>query len=236
MSGVSRFEINNFIFFIIFSNKFVPDTVSHMNFFKRYLFKKALLEDDLANEERRKREIVIEKQPETVIIEPKVVESKLPSTSLNGKLTLHLSHNINALLMIFILDLELTNYEISEEEQSKLLEEYEKEIKERQMTTDGPEDLVQSIPTEASNLKTAQPSNNPKGQGKSSANVQSRGKNNKTIKSKQPEKSTQQQGTKKGIEKKGKSANEPMKLEKDHFKKENDSTTSDESWEKDFEM
>lgn len=43
----------------------MPDTVSHMNFFKRYLFKKALLEDELANEERRrKEESVIAKQPE----------------------------------------------------------------------------------------------------------------------------------------------------------------------------
>lgn len=43
----------------------MPDTVSHMNFFKRYLFKKALLEDELANEERRrKEEMVIAKQPE----------------------------------------------------------------------------------------------------------------------------------------------------------------------------
>lgn len=42
-----------------------------MNFFKRYLFKKALLEDDLANEERRRKEVVIEKQPEPiVVIEP----------------------------------------------------------------------------------------------------------------------------------------------------------------------
>lgn len=42
----------------------MPDTVSHMNFFKRYLFKKALLEDELANEERRRKEVVVEKQPE----------------------------------------------------------------------------------------------------------------------------------------------------------------------------
>lgn len=48
----------------------MPNTVSHMNFFKRYLFKKALLEDELANEERRKKEeMVIEKQPEPVVIE-----------------------------------------------------------------------------------------------------------------------------------------------------------------------
>jgi hypothetical protein len=46
-----------------------------MNFFKRYLFKKALLEDELANEERRKKEIVIEKQPEPVaVVEPQVDE------------------------------------------------------------------------------------------------------------------------------------------------------------------
>jgi hypothetical protein len=43
-----------------------------MNFFKRYLFKKALLEDDLANEERRRKEVVIEKQPEPIIVEPQV--------------------------------------------------------------------------------------------------------------------------------------------------------------------
>lgn len=50
----------------------VPDTVSHMNFFKRYLFKRALLEDELANIERRK-EVVIEKQPEpVVVVEPQV--------------------------------------------------------------------------------------------------------------------------------------------------------------------
>lgn len=101
------------------------------------------------------------------------------------------------------------------------------------MTGDVPEDLVPPISID-STIQKAHPSN--KGQGKSSTNVQSRGKNNKTVKSKQQEKSTQQQGAKKGNEKKGKSANEPMKVEKDHFKKENDSTTSDESWEKDFEM
>jgi hypothetical protein len=41
-----------------------------MNFFKRYLFKKALLEDELANVERsKKEEVVIEKQPEPIVIE-----------------------------------------------------------------------------------------------------------------------------------------------------------------------
>lgn len=69
--------------FITFSNNFVPDTVSHMNFFKRYLFKKALLEDDLANEERRRKDVVIEKQPEpVVVVEPQVeVIKKEPAPS-----------------------------------------------------------------------------------------------------------------------------------------------------------
>ena len=68
------------------SNKFVPDTVSHMNFFKRYLFKKALLEDELANEERRRKEVVIEKQPESVaVVESPVkipVKTKEPTPAL----------------------------------------------------------------------------------------------------------------------------------------------------------
>lgn len=58
----------------------MPDTVSHMNFFKRYLFKKALLEDELANEERRKKEDeIIKTQPEPAVIEPPV-EEEVPQT------------------------------------------------------------------------------------------------------------------------------------------------------------
>lgn len=63
-------------------NKFVPEVVSHMNFFKRYLFKKALLEDQLADEERRKKEDeVIEKQPEPIQTET----SELPQVSTTAK-------------------------------------------------------------------------------------------------------------------------------------------------------
>ena len=61
----------------------MPNTVSHMNFFKRYLFKKALLEDELANEERRKKEeMVIEKQPEPVVVieSPKPVVAQIKQT------------------------------------------------------------------------------------------------------------------------------------------------------------
>lgn len=55
-----------------------------MNFFKRYLFKKALLEDELASEERRKKDVVIEKQPEPFA----VIESPVTSTlALNPEIT-----------------------------------------------------------------------------------------------------------------------------------------------------
>lgn len=54
-------------------NEHVPDTVSHMNFWKRYLFKKALLEDELANAERRAPEkVVIEEEVKEVIAPPQV--------------------------------------------------------------------------------------------------------------------------------------------------------------------
>lgn len=67
----------------------MPDTVSHMNFFKRYLFKKALLEDELANEERRrKEESVIAKQPEpesvTVVESPIEIPPQIKKNEAKG--------------------------------------------------------------------------------------------------------------------------------------------------------
>lgn len=64
----------------------MPDTVSHMNFFKRYLFKKALLEDELANEERRRKEVVIAKQPEPVVVVESQVETKEPEAALKPEI------------------------------------------------------------------------------------------------------------------------------------------------------
>lgn len=52
----------------------MPEIVSHMEFFKRYLFKKALLEDKLADEKRKRREIVIEKQPAAVTVDEDLTE------------------------------------------------------------------------------------------------------------------------------------------------------------------
>lgn len=64
----------------------MPDTVTHMNFFKRYLFKKALLEDELANEERRRKEVVIEKQPEPVAVVESQKETKEPAPELQPEI------------------------------------------------------------------------------------------------------------------------------------------------------
>lgn len=227
----------NFIDFETFSsNKFVPETVSHMNFFKRYLFKKALLEDELANEERRRKEVVIEKQPETVaVVEPEEVKEEKP-TPASPKATMpvggeFLSTSSRHLVKLSELsDLEIANFELSEEEQARLLSDYEQEIKEREKTKT---EITEA--TTATATKSAMKSKNPT---KSSSNVQSsKGKNNKNVKHQQQQKSTQQQtSSSKGGEKTKKAVGE-LKVESNHFKKEVDSSsTSDESWEKEFDL
>ncbi|CAH1708025.1 unnamed protein product [Chironomus riparius] len=135
-------------------NKFVPNTVSHMNFFKRYLFKKALLEDELANEERRKKEeMVIEKQPEpAVVIEsPTPVVAQIKQTQPQPQQQTTRKNEIN--------DLDIANYEISEEEQARLLAEYEQEIKEREKNKSD-DDIV--VPDE--DLADIEPTPKPKAQ------------------------------------------------------------------------
>lgn len=105
------------------------------------------------------------------------------------------------------------------------MEDYENEIKEREKTKPD----VEPLPTKSA-IKTT------KNASKASSNVQSKGKNNKNVKfqqQQQQQKSTQQQTTKGNA--KGKIVEE-LKVEKDHFKKDSESSTSDESWEKEFDM
>lgn len=125
-------------------------------------------------------------------------------------------------------DLEIANFELSEEEQAKLLEDYEQEIKEREKTKT---DIVEEPAVPKAAIKATKASS------KSSSNVQSKGKNNKNVKAQQPpQKSTQQPTATKKTEPKGKKAAGELKMEKDHFKKESESSTSDESWEKEFDL
>lgn len=222
----------------------MPDTVSHMNFFKRYLFKKALLEDELANEERKKKDVVIEKQPEpaaVAVVQPEpvvaveeekevkqIVKAALPvlKSDLNGKFYWWSSRFSSHMNWHFV-DMEIANFELSEEEQARLLEDYEQEIKEREKSKTETAEKPASVKTAMKSTKT--PS-------KSSPNVQSKGKNNKNVKlqPQQQQKSTQQPATK--GDPKGKKSGAQLKIEQDHFKKESESSTSDESWEKEFDL
>lgn len=116
---------------------------------------------------------------------------------------------------------------MSEEEQARLLSDYEQEIKEREKSKTELCDAPTAV------TKSAMKSKNPP---KSSSNVQSsKGKNNKNVKHQQQQKSTQQQTSSKGGEKTKKTVG--LKVESNHFKKEVDSSsTSDESWEKEFDL
>ncbi|KAG5676116.1 hypothetical protein PVAND_005970 [Polypedilum vanderplanki] len=224
-------------------NKFVPDTVSHMNFFKRYLFKKALLEDDLANEERRRKEAqIISKQPETIVEEKSTSPSKSPIKTVS-EVTQKSQSRKNE-----ISDLDIANFEISEEEQARLLAEYELEIKEREKNkTDDvilPEDIDDlPIKPKEKAVTTTTTGGGKKSVQMKSSNVAvttgntSKGKNNKDSKSQpqQQQKSNQQQQKKNQEKSRGKKTGE-LPIEKDHFKKESESSTSDESWEKDFDI
>lgn len=123
--------------------------------------------------------------------------------------------------------MEIANFELSEEEQARLLEDYEQEIKEREKSK--PEIAEAAQITVKSAIKS---SKNPT---KSSTNVQSKGKNNKNVKLQQKQQKSTQQPTMKGNEKEKKPDGE-LKMQKDHFKKESESSTSDESWEKEFDL
>lgn len=125
----------------------------------------------------------------------------------------------------FVLDLEIANFELSEEEQARLLGDYEQEIKEREKSKT---EVVATPVATKSAIKSSKNS-------KSSSNVQSKGKNNKNVKFDQQQQKSTQQPAMKGNEKQKKTDGE-LKMQKDHFKKESESSTSDESWEKEFDL
>ncbi|XP_053659696.1 BSD domain-containing protein 1-A-like [Anopheles marshallii] len=117
----------------------VPAKVAHMNFWKRYLFKKALLEDAIANAELAERKakaalnstetcapnkaIVQTDQPRRTIEEATEPDAETPSYPISDDLA-----------WTEVPEFDATNIELSEEEQARLLEEYEQEIREREKT------------------------------------------------------------------------------------------------------
>nr|XP_040231301.2 BSD domain-containing protein 1-like [Anopheles coluzzii] len=128
----------------------VPAKIAHMNFWKRYLFKKALLEDAIANAELAERKakaavnstetcapnktIVQTDQPRRTTIEEATEPEETPSYPIADDLA-----------WAEVPEFDATNIELSEEEQARLLEEYEQEIREREKsltTSVGKLDLV----------------------------------------------------------------------------------------------
>lgn len=194
----------------------VPSKVAHMDFWKRYLFKKALLEDAVANAEAatKKAEGEVE-STKTVVPDKIIVQTEQPKPTVTEEDE----------LKMWEADLGTQNIELSEEEQARLLEEYEKEIKEREVKTTEAVEVPKK--TGAIKKQTQQNSNqtsNKNQQGKQ----QNQQNNSKTAK-------TGPSG-KGGKGKNNKPTTQPsqQKIEKVE-KKEEQSSTSDESWEKDFD-
>lgn len=129
----------------------VPAKVAHMNFWKRYLFKKALLEDAIANAElaERKAKAALN-NTETCAPNKTIVQTDQPRRATIEEATepeeASPSYPIaDDLAWAEVPEFDATNIELSEEEQLRLLEEYEQEIREREKsltTSVGKLDLV----------------------------------------------------------------------------------------------
>ncbi|XP_050080590.1 BSD domain-containing protein 1-like [Anopheles maculipalpis] len=116
----------------------VPAKVAHMNFWKRYLFKKALLEDAIANAElaERKAKAALN-NTETCAPNKTIVQTDQPRRATIEEATepeeASPSYPIaDDLAWAEVPEFDATNIELSEEEQLRLLEEYEQEIRERE--------------------------------------------------------------------------------------------------------
>uniref|UniRef100_A0A2M3Z0B1 BSD domain-containing protein n=1 Tax=Anopheles braziliensis TaxID=58242 RepID=A0A2M3Z0B1_9DIPT len=121
----------------------VPSRVAHMEFWKRYLFKKALLEDAIANAEIAERKAkAAAASAETVAPNKTIVQTDQPRRAIEEveeeTTPEEPSYPIaDDLAWAEVPEFDATNIELSEEEQARLLEEYEQEIREREKTLTG---------------------------------------------------------------------------------------------------
>uniref|UniRef100_A0A2M4BLU0 BSD domain-containing protein n=1 Tax=Anopheles marajoara TaxID=58244 RepID=A0A2M4BLU0_9DIPT len=121
----------------------VPSRVAHMEFWKRYLFKKALLEDAIANAEIAERKAkAAAASAETVAPNKTIVQTDQPRRAIEEveeeTTPEEPSYPIaDDLAWAEVPEFDATNIELSEEEQARLLEEYEQEIREREKTLSG---------------------------------------------------------------------------------------------------
>ncbi|ETN66555.1 hypothetical protein AND_001654 [Anopheles darlingi] len=121
----------------------VPSRVAHMEFWKRYLFKKALLEDAVANAEIAERKAkAAAASAETVAPNKTIVQTDQPRRAIEEveeeTTPEEPSYPIaDDLAWAEVPEFDATNIELSEEEQARLLEEYEQEIREREKSLTG---------------------------------------------------------------------------------------------------
>ncbi|XP_035792714.1 BSD domain-containing protein 1-A-like [Anopheles albimanus] len=121
----------------------VPSRVAHMEFWKRYLFKKALLEDAIANAEIAERKAkAAAASAETVAPNKTIVQTDQPRRAIEEveeeTTPEEPSYPIaDDLAWAEVPEFDATNIELSEEEQARLLEEYEQEIREREKSLTG---------------------------------------------------------------------------------------------------
>jgi len=227
---------------------FVPEKVPHMEFWKRYLFKRAILEDALANAEiaerkaraeidstkpvspRKAGSIIQTEQPKKVVDDndlDKIVEEK-PVSVIGGK------------DMTWTGD-DFGNVEISEEEQARLLQEYEAEIQEREMKKSLIVPLEEKLKLEEAERKEKSNAKQVIQQKKVQSKNQAQNKKEQTKQStlgdttKKP--TTQSKQTKTNKQQADKIVRTTKPIDESKSKgNDDDSKDSDESWEKDFDL
>lgn len=240
----------------------VPSKVAHMDFWKRYLFKKALLEDAIANAEiaERKAKAAVASS-ETVAPNTVIVQTDQPKRTIEEDLI------PDDIAWAEVPEFDASNMELSEEEQARLLEEYEQEIKEREkaiaaghmdpvdealLIQSDIEKTPQKTPVAKAGTKAGKGSPSQAATKKTTNQPQSASRTaNANQKSSTQSQQQQQKGgnaknaagsrtaatnSKQKTPAKKQQQNE-LKIEKNHFTKDDvSSSNSDESWEKEFDL
>lgn len=228
---------------------FVPDQVPHMEFWKRYLFKRAILEDALANAEiaeRKARAEIDSTKPVSPRKPGSIIQTEQPKKTVDDQ---DMASIVEEKPISVIGGKEWTgddfgNVEISEEEQARLLQEYEAEIQEREMKKSLIVPLEEKLKLEEAERKEKMSGKQVIQAKKGQAKNQAQNKKDQTTRpattadsakksttqSKQS-KTSKQQPADKAAKPTNQTDGAPSKGAND-----DDSKDSDESWEKDFDL
>lgn len=227
----------------------VPNRVAHMDFWKRYLFKKALLEDAIANADlaERKAKAAVA-STETIAPKKAIVQTDQPKRTVEEDV---IPDEIAS--WAEVPEFDASNLELSEEEQARLLEEYEQEIKEREKAiASGRMDpidealLVQSDIEKTPQKKPATVGNATSSGASATKKLPSKPQSGNSRTTHQKGQQQQKGGSAKNSSRASNTGNkqkaplklqDELKMEKDHFTKDDvSSSNSDESWEKEFDL